>query len=646
MEQYPHEPSPVRQPYVSPAGNGYMPTPSQPPRERRTTDRRDVVFACILLVLSLLCANASVFGGFHLGHALGYGALLVGGGIYLARSRRLRPTPYALFCLLAAVAGLGVFVWHNDPLSLFLTYAGSLYLTMQALVEATDSARRDSGTVASAADVLSMLAARPLNNLGVAVPALFYAQQEEQVKKRRCGGVLLGLLCALPVLLVLLPLLIGADAAFEGLMEKTVLDKGGELLATVLLGCGLFCIIFSRLYTLRYRLQADKAPAAATRRTVDRLAVNAFLGVIVGLYGVFLLSQLAYFSSAFAGILPEAYTVAEYARRGFFEMCAVSAINLLLVAVVLHLSRKEAGKAPRSTRLLCLFVLLFSIGMVAAALAKMCLYVGSFGMTRLRVLTGVFMLMLGLVLLYVCIRLFAARFPYMRATVITVALLGLVTAYMDVDTTIARYNVEAYQSGALDTVDVETLARLSDGAVPYLLELCDDEDPQVAKEATRVCCSKLEMMERQLWRFPWEEDGLRAFNADAYRAVTLLKENADRLTRQQEHQNSVAPLQEELGEYYRTQQIDKLGEVAVRGGAETATVYHARYTDSVTEVSVVLGDNRVTTTYLSKPNEMGIYIVAGGEVLTLEQAYYSDTVYMEDVYALLPVGMWAEDVAW
>ena len=44
------------------------------------------------------------------------------------------------------------------------------------------------------------------------------------------------------------------------------------------------------------------------------------LGMISLVYVLYLVSQLAYFSGGFSGILPKGYTMAEYARRGFFEM--------------------------------------------------------------------------------------------------------------------------------------------------------------------------------------------------------------------------------------------------------------------------------------------------------------------------------------
>ena len=71
----------------------------------------------------------------------------------------------------------------------------------------------------------------------------------------------------------------------------------------------------------------------------------------------------------------------------------------------------------------------------------------------------------------------------MKAIVLTALLLGSIVVWADVDTVVACYNVRAYQSGALETVDISHLQSLSDGAVPYIYELTQDSDWAIANQA-------------------------------------------------------------------------------------------------------------------------------------------------------------------
>lgn len=517
------QPTPPPTAENAPLTSYYVP---RPPRPRLTSDRRDIILAAVLIVLAVLAVNLSLYGGFHLGFSLAFIGLLVCGGVYLRG--RTTPTPYSLFCTIAALGSTGIFLWHNDGVIKFFTFTGMVMLVMLALVDSTGIGRRSKETLGCFADALHVLAGHPLSHLADTLPAIFRVQREGRTEKRRCGGVFVGLLCALPVLTVVVPLLVSADAAFEGLLQRTILDNLAELFISVLLGLCVFGLLYSRWFSLRHNLEIQKPLQTKAHRGVDSLAVNAFLAVIAGVYVLYLLSQLAYFFSAFAGILPENYTVAQYARRGFFEMCLLCAINLVLVAGSLAISRKKEGKTPLSTRLVGLFILLFSIGLVVVALSKMVLYINAFGMTRLRLFTSVFMAMLGLTLVFVIIRLFATTFPALRATVVAVALLGLATGYVDVDTVVAGYNVRAYQSGRLETVDTYTLSNLSAGAVPYLVELLDSEDPYMREMAIHDLHRKLyeygTVMEDAF--IPDPDVDWRHYNIDDARARSLLIEKA------------------------------------------------------------------------------------------------------------------------
>ena len=507
--------------------NGYGPG-YYVPKLRPEAEPRDRVAALLLLILSVLAANLSLYGGFRGGYPVAFVSLMLCGTVYLGGSAR--PRPFALFCALAGAASSAVLLWHADSVTNFYAFCASIALAMLGLVSATPAGRYDGGGVGLLADGLHMLFVRPLNALGTAVGAVLRRRKDPADGQRR-GGVgiaLLGLLCALPVVAVLIWLLSSADAAFEGLLNGLPQFNITEWIVSLLLGIALFGIVFSRLFSLRRRLELPQpVQRAAERDGAPAAMLNTFLAAVCAVYALFLVSQLAYFSSAFAGILPKAFTVAEYARRGFFEMAAVCTIDLLLVWGITAASGRRAGRAPLSTRLLCLFVLLFSLGLVAASVAKMALYVGSFGLTRPRVCTFLFMLMMGVLLLAVAVRLFAPHFAYMKVGIVAMALIGLGAAYADVDTVIARYNVHSYLDGTLTEMDVETIGSLSDGATPYLIELMEQSrDRDISERAGYALYDRLREYGLDTKDTLPQED-VRAFNIDRVRERRLLQEKRE-----------------------------------------------------------------------------------------------------------------------
>ena len=93
------------------------------------------------------------------------------------------------------------------------------------------------------------------------------------------------------------------------------------------------------------------------------------------------------------------------------------------------------------------------------------------------------MLLLAVTFICVAVRFFARRFAYMKVIAASASVMLLAAGYVNVDAVIARYNVQAYRSGALETVDVAALGELGDAAVPSIAQLLQDDDADVAAAA-------------------------------------------------------------------------------------------------------------------------------------------------------------------
>lgn len=90
--------------------------------------------------------------------------------------------------------------------------------------------------------------------------------------------------------------------------------------------------------------------------------------------------QGSYLFGAFRHRLPAGFTVAQYARQGFFQLCMVMGVNFLLLWLVTHSSRA----LNRPGRIMCTVLLAQSILLAVTALSKLALYIACFGFTPLR----------------------------------------------------------------------------------------------------------------------------------------------------------------------------------------------------------------------------------------------------------------------
>ena len=497
---------------------------------RRVSERRDLILAILLAVFSVFLTDAFFFTGLNLGVSLGLIGVAVCLVWYLWKTRR-RITAYGVFCFACLPALAASFLCSDDFLLKFLSCGAILVLAAIGILELLTLRREQTGTCRSVLDVGWVLFGATFSELPEAVWAIFHRNGEGGAPKaRRIGAVLIGVGCAIPALFVILPLLTSSDAAFEGLVKRLEVRDLPIHIVAVLLGVGLALLIFSQLFYLPRAGRSD-ARGGVALHGVEPLIVGSFLAMLSLVYLAYLFSQGAYFFEGFRGLLPAGYTPAMYARRGFFEMCAVCVLNLIFFFGAAFLCRRAEGKLPTFIRLLMAFLCLFSLTLIAISASKMVLYIRSFGMTRLRILTSAFMLVLAVLFVCLALRLFLHRIPYLKATLIAAAASLLVLSFANVDRIVAEYNTAAYRSGALSGIDVDTISELSAAAVPSLFDLADDGDRKVADQAREELVARADLYYKSgpdARPVPVESDW-RGFNVAAARAKAMLLENWDRI---------------------------------------------------------------------------------------------------------------------
>lgn len=469
-------------------GNQAIPPiqPPLPPRERRPffgTDRKDVIFGLILLCLSLLCVNSYIFAEHPgLGASIFTIAIFFTLAVYLFKKRRA-VTFYGVFACLAYLA----FAVSFSVTGSFRFFVVNALFLLSGVIYTEFMQRRKYTGFRSVADLCHSMFVLTFGRIHFGVYALFHRQASDgTVQKRKASGVLIGIAVAIPFLAMIIPLLILSDAAFEDLLSNITLRTVREVGITLFFGLLVFILLFSRAVSLPR--EKERTPSQERSDGVlEPVIVITFLAMIGAVYVVYLFTQIAYFFNGFAGILPQGYSVAEYARRGFFEMTIICAINLMILFLANLLCKKKEEKTPKAVKLLSLFLCIVSLLLEATVLSKIGLYIHSFGMTRLRILTSLFTILLVVLFIAVSIRLFKKNVPYMKIATVTACLLLLFATFADVDRLIAAYNIRAYQSGKLDAIDMDTISALdSHTIVPYVYELIDDDDFTVAEQAKRV----------------------------------------------------------------------------------------------------------------------------------------------------------------
>lgn len=343
-----------------------------------------------------------------------------------------------------------------------------------------------------AADLLEAICVQPFTRFGEG-PA---AAKKLLKNPKSCKTMLyvgLGLLCSLPLSIMVLYLLMWSDTMFADKMEALF-----DLLPSFE-----FRYVWELLFAVPVWLYLFGG-FAATQNKWSKPLINmkgarvlpAILGYttvtpICVFYVMYIAVQFHYFTAAFGGTLPGEYSYASYARKGFFELCAVAVINLCVIACMnLFLKRKEDGVPSVAMKVYSTLLSGFTVLLIVSALSKMVLYINEMGMTPLRIYTSWFMAVLAVLFVLVIVAQFT-KLRFCRAAFIGFTALFAVLCFSNVDGVIAKYNVTAYQSGKLEKVDFEVLEDLGDAALGYVGRLTDAEDAVVAEEA-RLCYRNLQ----------------------------------------------------------------------------------------------------------------------------------------------------------
>ncbi len=314
----------------------------------------------------------------------------------------------------------------------------------------------------------SMVAA-PLHKCNAAALAVTSGAKKSGFWKNT-GYILLGLLLAVPVTVIAGALLYSADDNMANLIDRLGKLPSDEILVLIphlLFGFLLGSMMFSAVYSAHQKalriVPEECNNIARNCRIVPNPMVYAMVTPLCILYLLFFFSQLQYFLGGFTGDVT-GFTYAEYARRGFFELCGVCCLNLIVIGGMGFFSKLTGTEKPLALKLFASFLCISSLLLSGTAIAKMFLYIRVYGMTQLRVYTTWFMFLLVVLFGLLLVKQFKATLNIGKIGAVTFTVLFALLCFSRPDAWMTRYNAELYLSGQLEEFDSEVLYEMSDDA--------------------------------------------------------------------------------------------------------------------------------------------------------------------------------------
>ena len=420
-----------------PFPNAYVPY-QQKQKTKMLLEPRDHIFAGISFLLSLCIVIFGLWGNFHLGLTVSYLLTFCALTVYLGKDAHF-PGPFTLLCGVSSLILSSVF---------FITTASSVRFFSVLLLPclatvwlAGLSGRRITDQDLGLLHFLLTVVGGAICSVPQGIKAIFTSGNK---KSKHFSKIIIGVLCALPILFAVVPLLSSSDEAFSNLLHKLFSDTGMRAAQVVL---SILLTPFLTGYAFYLKKEPPKAAGISTFKGVDTVILTSSLSVLSFVYLFYLFSQLAYFFSGFLGILPEGYgfSHAEYARRGFFELCAIAGINLAVLFAALLLSRKQNGKPPLALRIPSTFIILFNLLLIVTAISKLVLYIRAYGMTVLRLGTCAFTVFMAYVFITLLLRFYLPKIRVLSAAIPAAACILIVLGIGNINHVVAEYNYNLYR---------------------------------------------------------------------------------------------------------------------------------------------------------------------------------------------------------
>ncbi|WP_245720380.1 DUF4153 domain-containing protein [Nocardia uniformis] len=320
--------------------------------------------------------------------------------------------------------------------------------------------------------VLFDMVAVPLAALIPAVPWLY--RGVERVRRARMPSnqrVWWSLLVTVLLLLVLVPLLAGADAVFARLVDGVIpaLDMEALLPRAIV-----FAIAASGIAGALFLLAAPPPAAPDANhgagkpvpRRLSRVEWGLPVGAVTVLFAVFVATQLAVLFGGHGYVQRTAeLTYAEYARSGFWQLSIVSMLTLAVIMVVQRWAAQRSQPDRVWLRAALTAVSVLTLVIVASALSRMWTYQQAYGFTTLRLLVVVFELWIGALYLLVLASLIRLRQHWLPRAAIGAAAATLLTlSLLNPERLVAERNIDRWEAGK--RLDTSYLSELSADVVP------------------------------------------------------------------------------------------------------------------------------------------------------------------------------------
>jgi hypothetical protein len=285
--------------------------------------------------------------------------------------------------------------------------------------------------------------------------------------------IFIGMLISVPLIFIVIALLAFADDVFRYYMNDLLRSiKLADLFNQLFIFFLVSSLIYGYLWSFKHGRKTENTDdwqtKVPTSKNMDSVISMTFLFLFNLVYLGFFLVKYAYMFGAINYVLPQGFSPAEYARKGFSELLIIALINFVIYVIFIRFKPLTGKTYAFFLNLLISSLVLFTLAILFSAHLRMTLYEAAFGYTYLRVLTHSFMVFLFALIIVALFKIWIQQVPLKKLYIVLSLVAFMLVNYMNIDRLIASKNIERYYNSG--EIDDSYLQRLSFDSFPDLVE--------------------------------------------------------------------------------------------------------------------------------------------------------------------------------
>ena len=318
------------------------------------------------------------------------------------------------------------------------------------------------------------------------IAKLFKKKEINKKKNETVRKIILGIVITIPILIVVLILLASADTIFFSEIVNLLFNVFSlgifESEAYVNLFLRIIIILFLSVYliALLYNIVednfCDNDVKSKEKKGIDKIIGNTVLTILNIVYLIFCYIQISALFMKKGNMLD--YEYATYARQGFFQLMAVSLINLGLILITYR--RNNQDKKFNYTKIMNICLAIFTLIILCSSFYRMYLYEQEFGYTFLRLMVYFVLITEAILIIPTILYIIGMKINLCKTFFVVIVSMYVLVNYINIDYMIAKNNIDRYFASETEAeVDIYYLQTLSIDAVTQIKRLENVKDENI-----------------------------------------------------------------------------------------------------------------------------------------------------------------------